>query len=67
MTAHLDQAYPKWKYSRMACRACVQLPWDANEIDAIINNKIMNTTYDMIVHLETLDNGRKLDIGTLKK
>ena len=51
----------------MTCRACVQLQLDVDEIDAIIDTKMINPPHDLLLHLETSDYGRKTDIGTLKK
>ena len=64
---HPDQADPNCNYSCMACRDCVQPPLDVDVIDYSIDTKILKNTNYILVHLTALDNGRKLDIGTLKK
>ena len=51
----------------MACRACVQLPLYTKGKDYTIDNKILNTSNEILVHLADLENERKLDIGNLKK
>ena len=61
------QADPNYKHSHMTCRACVQLPLDVDGIDTIINTQTLKTPHDLLAHLADLYNGRKPDIGTLKK
>ena len=51
MTVHLDQADRKYKHSRMTCRACVQLLFDEDGIDASINTKMLKTPHDLLFHL----------------
>ena len=51
----------------MTCRACVQLQLNLYGIDASINNQIMKTSHDILVHFTNLDNERKPEIDTLKK
>ena len=67
ITVHPGQADPKWKHSRMACSACIQLPLDAYGTIVSIDTQILQTNQDILVHLEDLDYGRKSDIGTLKR
>ena len=67
MTVHPDQADPNCKHGRMTSRACFQLPLGVDGIDASIDTQILKTPHDLLVHLSELDNGRKSDIGTLKK
>ena len=50
----------------MACRACIKLPLDVDGIDAIIDTQMLKI-HILLVNLAALDNGRKPDIGTLKK
>ena len=64
---HPDQADPNCNYSHMACRACVQIPLDVDEIYYSIDTQMLKTPNDLLVHLAALDNGRKPYIGTLKK
>ena len=51
----------------MNCRACIKIPLDVYGIDASIDTQMMNTPHDILVQLAALDNGRMIDIGTLKK
>ena len=67
MTVHPYQAYPNCKHIRMTCRACIQLLLGVDEIDDRIDNQIIKKKHILLVHLAALDNGRKLDIGTIKK
>ena len=67
MAVHPYQADSNCKHSHMTCRACVQLPLYVYGIDASSNNQIIKPPHYLIVHLAALDNGRKPDIGTLKK
>ena len=67
MTVHLHQADPNCKYSRMTCRACIQLPLDVDGIDTSINNQNVKTPHYPLVHLAALENVRKPNIGTLNK
>ena len=61
-----NQADTKFNYSRMACRACVQLPLVVDGIYSRIDSQILLKCI-LIVHLAALDNRRKPDIGTLTK
>ena len=63
MTVHSDQADPNCNYSRMTCRACVQLPLDVYGIDT----KILEKPHDLLVQLAALENGRNPYIYTLNK
>ena len=67
MTVHPNQADPNFKHSQMTCRACVQLLIDVDGVDARINTQMLISPHDLMVHLAALGNGRKPDIGTLKK
>ena len=67
MAVHQDQVDPNRKHVRMTCRAFIQLPLDLDRIYASIDTQIMKPPHIIIVHLESLDNGRKPDIDTLKK
>ena len=67
MTVHLYQSDTNCKYSCMTCRDCIQLPLDGYGIYAIIDNQILKTPHDFLVHLTASENGGKPDIGTLKK
>ena len=67
MMVHTDQDDPNLNYSRMNCRACVQLPLYLDAIDAKINTQILKTLHDILAHLAALYNGRKPDIVTLNK
>ena len=49
------------------CRDRVQLTLDVYGIYARIDTQILKKPHIIIVHLEDLENGRKLDIGILKK
>ena len=62
---HLDQADTKFKYSHMTCRECVQLKLDANRIDVILENQIMNAPSEILVHLAALKKVIKPDISHL--
>ena len=61
------QEDPNCKHNHMICKACIQLSLDVDGIDAIIDNQIIKTPYDLLVCLTDLYNGRNPDIGTLKK
>ena len=67
ITVHQYQADPKFKYSNMTCRACVQLPLDVYGIDDNIDTQIMTSPHIRLVHMVPLDNGRNPDVGTLNK
>ena len=67
MSAHPDQAESNCKQIRMTFRACIKISIDVDCIGASINNQIMKTPHDLLVHLAALDSGIKSDIGTLKK
>ena len=67
MSVHLYQADPNCKHGRMAYSDCGRLPLDVDGIDSSISTQIFKNPYDVLFHLVTLDNGRKTDIGTLKK
>ena len=67
MTVHPYRTDPNYNYSRMTCRACVQLPLDVDEIDASIGTQMQKKPHDILVYLAALDNGRNPDIGKLKK
>ena len=41
MTVHRDQADPKCNYSHMNFRACTQLPFNSDGIDAIIDTHML--------------------------
>ena len=66
-TVHPYQYDPNYKHSRMTWRACVNLQLDVYGIEASINTQILKTSYDIIVHLEALDNGINTDIDILNK
>ena len=51
----------------MTCRACIKLPLDVDGIDASIDTHMLEIPHILLFHSAALDNGRKLDIGTLKK
>ena len=51
----------------MTCRSCIKLPLYVDVIDARIDTHMLKTPHIILVHLAALDNGRKPDIGTLKK
>ena len=67
MIVHPDQADTNCKHSCMTCRVCVQLPLDVDGIDASIYTQMLKTPHNILFRLKALDNGRKPDIGTLKK
>ena len=67
MTVHPYQYDPNSNYSHMTCRACVQLPLDVDGIDVSIDTQMLKNPHNILFHLADLDNGRKPDIGTLKK
>ena len=67
MTAHPDQADPKFKHNPMTLRECAQFQLYADGIDAIIDNKMLKTLHIIIFHLAALENGRNPDISTLKE
>ena len=67
MAVQPNQDDPKFKYSHMSCRARVKGPLDENGIYAKIDNQIMNTPHDILVHLASLEESLKTDIGTLNK
>ena len=67
MTSHPHQADLNSKKSNITFRACVQIPLDVDGIDAIIDTQMLKYPYIILLHLEALDNGKNLDIGTLKK
>ena len=67
MKVHPDQADQNFNYSRITCRACIQIPLDIDGIDSSIDTHMLVKTHILLVHLANLDNGRKPDIGTLKK
>ena len=64
---HPDQADLNCNYSCMTCRYSFQLPLDVYGIDASIDTQILKSPHTLLVHFAALDNGRKPDIGTLKK
>ena len=47
--------------------ACVKLPLYLDGMDASIDTQILKTPHHLLVYLAALENGRKTDIGTLKK
>ena len=51
----------------MTCRSRVQLPLDLDGIDSSIDTQMLKNPHNILFHLADLDNGRKPDIGTLKK
>ena len=67
MTVHLGQTNTKCNYSRIIFRACIQLPLDIDGIDSKIDTQMIKNPHYLLFHLAALDNGRKPDIGTLKK
>ena len=64
---HPDHADPKFNYSRMTCRACIQLPLDIGGIDASMYTEMIRNPHILLVNLASLYNERNPDIGTLKK
>ena len=50
MTVDTDQADPKFKCSRMTCRACVKLPLDVGGIETSIETQIINPHHYLLVH-----------------
>ena len=67
ITVHLDQADTNCNCIHVTCRACIQIPLDIDGIDSSIDTHMLVKTHILLVHLANLDNGRKPDIGTLKK
>ena len=67
MTVHPYQDDPNCNHSRMARRACIQLPLDVDEIYSSIDTQMLKTLHIILVHLEDLYNGRNPDIVTIKK
>ena len=67
MTVHWDQADPNCNYNRMIYRAWIQIPFNVDGIYFSIYTHMLENPHIIIVHLAALDNGRKPDIGTLKK
>ena len=67
MLVHPDQADPNWKHSFMTYRDCGEPPLDTNGIDDRINNQMMKTADDILVHLTALENIRNPEIGTPKR
>ena len=67
MTVHPNQADPKFKYIHMTCRACVQIPLYENWTDNIIENEILDTPHDILVHLTALKNGRNQALSSSRK
>ena len=67
MMVHPDHSDPNYNNIPMTCRSFIQLLLDVGRIDASIDNKILKTPHDLLVHLAGLDNGINPDIGTLKK
>ena len=65
MTVNQDD--PNCNYSCMNCRSCVQIPLYLDGIDASIDTQMLKSPHILLVHFAALDNGRKSDIGTLKK
>ena len=61
------QADTNCNHSHMTCRYCVQLSLDLNGIDYSINTQILKIPHDILFNLAALDNGRKPEIGTIKK
>ena len=51
----------------MRYRDSVKLPRDVYVIDAIINNQMLKTSHDLLLHLVDLNNGINPDISTLNK
>ena len=51
----------------MTCRDCIQLPLNLYGIDSSIDNQMMKSPHDLLVHLVSLYNVINPDIGTLKK
>ena len=62
-----DQEYPKNKYIHMYGRKYLQPPLYTVGIDDIINNQIINTHHEILVHLADLSKKRKPEIGNIKK
>ena len=67
MMAHPDQADLNFNHSRITCRTCSKLTFDANGIDSIFDTQMLKASQVLLVHLADLDNGIKTDIFTLKK
>ena len=67
MAVQPDQYDPNWKHIHIICRVCIKLPLDVYGIDASIDTKMTDNPHILLFHMEALDNGRKPDIGTLKK
>ena len=67
MTVQPYKADKNFNYSRMTCRACVQLPLNVGGIDSSIDTKILKNPHILLFQLVALDNFRKPDIGTLNK
>ena len=59
----LDQVDPKFKHSRINCRAYVQIPLDFDGINTSIDNQMLKTAHGLFVHLADLENRRNPDIG----
>ena len=55
MKIHPYQTHTKYKHSHMNFWACVQLLLYVDGIDYIIDNKIMKTPHDMLVHFAALE------------
>ena len=51
----------------MACRACIQIQFDVDGIDTIIDTQILKTSQILLVHLTALEYERNPGIGTLNK
>ena len=66
MTVKPGQTDPKFNHSRMNCRDFIWVPLDIYGIYASIDNQMLKTPHNILVHLAALDNGRNSDIGKLK-
>ena len=51
----------------MTYRACIQIPLDVDKIYASIDNKMLKTPPDILVHLASLNIWIKPNIDTIKE
>ena len=63
---HPYQADINCNYSRMSCRAFIQIQLSVDGVYTSIDTHMLEK-HILIIHLVTLDNGRNPDIGTLNK
>ena len=67
MMFHTEQDDPNFNYSRMNCRAFVQLPLYVDGICDSLDTQMLKIPHCFLIYLVDLKYGRKTDYGTLNK